>query len=321
MAEREHERRDHRAQLLVGPGPRAREAGAVLAVLSSLDTAGERRLTPLADTAVADLEELLAQRAVEGLLILEAGRVPLEDIGFVRRFLERHAGWRLAVAGEDANDPRARALLSLARAQWLAWPPDLERLRALLPAGGAGGETPRARRAAPRAVPAPAGGVDLGELLEELLAGAALRGDGAARYHLSPRHGFRVARERGALSEGLRGLIELARVCAGADGLVRATLDGGNGDAARVQLDFPRSGLPEEDVAALLDGPPGAAQSGPLAQGLAAARQGALVLREAGGEVELAGGAAGRVQCAVRFPARTAPLEAARSGKPEDPFA
>jgi len=56
-----------------------------------------RQAEPL---VAAQTEELLAPCPLEGLLILESGRVPAEDIGFVRRFLERHGGWRLVVVGE-----------------------------------------------------------------------------------------------------------------------------------------------------------------------------------------------------------------------------
>src|SRR6185436_9838059 len=146
MAERGHER--EKTVLLAGAGRRAREAGAVLAALSAVEVPGESRGEALAPADLADLEELLAQRSREGLLILEAGRVPGEDIGFVRRFLERHPGWRLAVVGEPSEEARSRGLLGLPRAEWLAWPPDLERLRALLPgnAGRKSGEERRAER-------------------------------------------------------------------------------------------------------------------------------------------------------------------------------
>src|SRR5262245_30155715 len=106
--DKEPERRT-RPALLVGAGRRAREAGAVLSTLSALDPeGGERTRDPLPQAVLGDLEELLTQRPMEGLLILESGRVPAEDIGFVRRFLERHAGWRLIVVGEDSQDTRAR---------------------------------------------------------------------------------------------------------------------------------------------------------------------------------------------------------------------
>jgi hypothetical protein len=321
----EHERRNQKAVLLVGPGPRPRETAAVLAVLSALDAAGERRAEPLQELGLADLEELLTQRSPEGLLILEAGRVPGEDIGFVRRFLERRALWRLVVVGEDEQDPHARALLALGRAEWLAWPPDLARLRALLPASKPGrveaerSMHPRGRRA-PRGGPAPLEGeVDLGDLLEELLAGAALRGEGQARYHFSRGRGGRVPGGRAALRAGLQGLVELARVCAGSDGLVRANL-GGSGEAVEVQLEFPRAMLPEKGLPGLFTG--AVEHVDPLlAESLAEARESAELLAESGARVELVSVEPGRVGCAVHFAARPAELATVRPGKPEDPFA
>lgn len=325
MAEHEPERRTPRAALLVGPGRRARETGAVLTALSALDAAGERGAEALAEFALADLEELLARRSLEGLLILETAHVPVEDIGFVRRFLERQAGWRLVVVGESEQDPCARALLSLARAQWLTWPPDLGELRALLPpaaaraSGGERGQRTGMRRAPAGRTPAVNGGVELGDLLEELLAGAALRGDGTARYHFSAGRSCRIAGAREVLLAGLQGLVELARLCAGSDGLVRATL-AGDGEGIHIQLEFPRAGLPERGLTALLEG----SKEHPdpmLAAGLAAARRGAELLRESGAEIELAASEPGRARCEVRFTSPAAPLESARQGKAEDPFA
>jgi hypothetical protein len=311
------------AALLVGEGARARETGAVLAALSALDSAGERRTDPMPELALTDLEELLVPRAVEGLLILEAGRVPGEDIGFVRRFLERQAGWRLIVVGESEQDPQARALLALARAQWLAWPPDLAALRALLPRSApAAKETGRGARARPRrAVPARGvnGSVDLAELLEDLLAGAALRGDEAARYQFSARRGCRVSGERESFRSGLQGLVELARVCAGNDGLVRASL-AEDREAVRIRLEFPRGSLAERDVPGLLGGELEVADP-VLAEGLEAALRGAKLLREIGAEVETSASEAGRVRCEVRLARQTAPLGSVRPGKAEDPFA
>src|SRR5262245_29068109 len=315
--------RHSEAALLVGEGQRARESGAVLAALSALDGAGERRAEPLPEHALGDLEELLVPRALEGLLILEAGRVPPEDIGFVRRFLERQAGWRLIVVGESEQDPQARALLALARAQWLAWPPDLAELRALLPRSAPGAkETGRGARArARRAEPARRvnGSVDLGELLEDLLAGAALRGEGLARYQFTAGRGCRVAGERESFRSGLQGLVELARVCAGSDGLVRASL-AEDREAIRIRLEFPRGALAERDLPGLLGDAHDVADPA-LAAGLEEALRGARLLRESGAEVETSAPEPGRVRCEVRLARKAAPLGSARSGKAEDPFA
>jgi len=329
-------RRTARAALLAGAGARARETAAVLVALSGLETGtGAKSRAPLSLVALDDLEELLGPRPVEGLLILESGRVPPEDIGFVRRFLERNAGWRLIVLGEDGQDARARALLALRRAQWLPWPPDLAELRALLapvPArtearsearpNGAREErgTPR-RPPARRAAPAPGAGFDLGDLVEELLAGAALEGSGTPRYQFRSSETFRVERERAPLLEGLAGLVELARRCAGDDGLVRAALEPA-GEAVVIGIDFPLGGLGEKDLPELLERAPAAGLDPELSEGVRAARQGVALLEEAGGRVELKGGEPGRVRCEVRLRADVQPAQrGARGGKPDDPFA
>jgi hypothetical protein len=328
-----------RRVLLLGAGQRPREVGAVLSALAALRADGERALEPLSPLGVGDLEELLAQRPDEGLLILESGRVPGEDIGFVRRFLERHELWRLVVLGEEAQDPRARALLALPRAQWLPWPPDLEQLRALA-APGPRGERPASpparpeRRGARRGgaalgagTPPQGSGVDVGVLLEELLASAALQGESPPRYQFRCPEPIVIPRERSSLIEGLAGLVELARCCAGPDGLVRASVESAGANGPHIGLDFPGAGLPEKELPGLLEraGTNGASELDPLvAQGLAAARRSAAALRQAGGRVELSPDQ-GRVRCEVHLGGAPAAEAAAPRGagrpKPEDPFA
>lgn len=342
--EKDGELRGARPVLLLGAGRRAHEVGAVLATLATLDAEGERRHEALALFGVEDLEELLAQRPQEGWLILEAGRVPAEDIGFVRRFLERHAGWRLFILSDEPSEPRAKALLAFPRAQFLPWPPDLEQLAALLarpaeraplavappaPAArvpiapeAAREERPAARRT-PRRAPAPSGGsVDISVLVEELLASAALQSRGNPRYHFQSAQAVLLARERGLLAEGLGGLVELARTCAGEDGLVRAAIDPA-GELVRIGLDFPLAGLNEKDLPGLLERPYPPEGDPALAEVVAGAQQGVALLREAGGRVELASPEPGRVRCEVRLPLQPpAPARTGRpAGKPEDPFA
>jgi hypothetical protein len=253
------------------------------------------------------------------LLILEAGEVPSEDIGFVRRFLERNPLWRLAVVGEDPRDPRARALLALARARWLAL--DLAEPRALLaPLAWSEPRRPeRAERRTARAAPPANGAFDLRALLEEVLAGAALLGEGASRYQLRAPP-CPVRQDRSSLLEGLGGLVELARVCAGPDGLVRAALEP-RGEALRIGIEFPSAGLPDGDLPALLERPSKATLEAPLSAGLSAARRGAELLRGIGWEVELTRVEPGRLRCELRFGAPPAAPKPARAVQAEDPFA
>lgn len=324
MADREE--RTGTEGLLVGEGARSREVGAVLAALSALAIEGVKGARALVPAVLGDLEELLRERPGEGLLILESSRVPPEDIGFVRRFLERQPHWSLVLLLDGAQDARARDLGGLARTRAIVWPPDLETLRGLL--RGAPAPAPRERRAANgarnEAAPAPAGSVELGAVLEEVLAAVALRGDGAPRFQF--RHDVPVLTERARepLVEALSGLLDLARRCAGTEGLVRAAVVGG-ARGPRVGIEFPLGPLPAKDLPGFLeapwleDGDPG------LGEGVTAAAGGAARLRELGAEVEFSV-SDGRVRCEVRLePTRSAPARpaagGARAGKPDDPFA
>jgi len=317
MAERDPERRAAPSELWIGPGRHAREAAACLLALAGLDEDGAPRRGAPAALRLADLEELLAVRTLTGLLILEAARVPLEDIGFVRRFLERHPGRAAVVLGGEREE--ARALLALPRTSWLAWPPDLEALRALLlpaPAAAAPRPSEGARPARSRGPEAsvPNGAHDLRALLEELLAAAVVLG-GGARFHLRSGAACPVHEDRQALREGLEGLLVLARACAGDEGLVRAALDPAEG-GVRIGLDFPRAALAGKDLPGLL-GPEASGGEGATE----AARTGAERLRGLGARVELGDGEPGRVHCEVRLGrARPAPTRP-RAGKAEDPFA
>lgn len=328
MAEREAQ--TGREGLLVGEGARAREVGAVLAALGALASEGVKGARAPTSVALGDLEELLRERPGEGLLILESSRVPPEDIGFVRRFLERHPHWSLVLLLDGAQDARARDLGGLVRTRKVAWPPDLETLRGLLPgASGASSPSGRERRAANGAAgrsetPAnPIGSVEVGAVLEEVLTAVALRGEGAPRFQFRHDAPVLTERPREPLVEALSGLLDLARRCAGAEGLVRAAVVGG-ARGPRVGIEFPQGGLPAQDLDAFLaapwpeDGDPG------LGESVAGAAAGATRLRELGAEVEFSV-ADGRVRCEVRLePSRSPPprpAAGARAGKPDDPFA
>jgi hypothetical protein len=317
--------------LLVGQGTRACEVAAVLAALASLGSDGIAGGAPSRPVVLGDLEELLKERSGEGLLILESSRVPPEDIGFVRRFLERHAGWTLILLQGDGQDARARDLAGLVRTRPLRWPPDLEALRALLPGSDRRAPSTGARERSgangsgnPRkgASPPSAASVDLGAVLEEVLAAVALRGDGAPRFQLRNDAPVTTSRAREPLVEAFSDLLDLARCCAGSEGLVRAAVvDGGRGPV--VGIEFPQGSL-ADDVEAVLAAPWPEDEDVQLGAGVAAAARGLARLRAEGAEVEF-GASEGRVRCEVRLEPRAAPSSpkaaSGRAAKPDDPFA
>jgi hypothetical protein len=352
--------------ILVGAGRRASATGAALSGLArslcGLAQAGGGESGTGADACAApsaplpealpasveDLEQLLQARTQQGLLLLEAARVPAEDVGFVRRFLERNPHWSLVLLGDDQSEATARRLTALPRASWLAWPPDLEQLLGLL-----------ARRSAPieerRAAPTPAslqtpararmadvatlgqesgasGALDVAALVEELLTGQTVaRGGLRTTLQKSGRATTQIARTR--LTEALGGLLALARRCTGSTGVLAARVAGASGTrAARIEFEFPLGPLTDGDLPDLLLEPfEGDAD---LAADVALASAGASELESLGGSVELAPEGPGRLRLTVGLPAaagvQAAPAETQRARartRPEgrasaaDPFA
>lgn len=116
---------------------------------------------------IDDLAQLLRTTARGGRLLLDADEVPLEDLGLVRRFLAAHAGWTVAILGEDSGRRSARALLSFPRTRWVSWPPDLAQVEELL-------RSPSARRPQPAAATPAAGAGDAAPWTRELPRLAAL---------------------------------------------------------------------------------------------------------------------------------------------------
>lgn len=140
--------RDPRAApgvLLVGPGPRAEELAAVLAVLAAPRGVEAR--------AFGDVAELALQDARAGLLLLDVDATPLEDVGYVRRFQAARADFEFVWIG---TDPRSRTARVLGAQRFASWPPDVEELAAFVAiAQGAGGTGARSPRAPAAAQPAP----------------------------------------------------------------------------------------------------------------------------------------------------------------------
>ncbi len=112
----------------LGPGPRLEGLEPLLASL-----AGTVNGPGAADVhTLADLDELVDPFPASGRVVLDGDHLLVEDIGFVRRFLSRNPDWSLILVGEDAARQTARTVLALERTSWLAWPPDLDQLKALV---------------------------------------------------------------------------------------------------------------------------------------------------------------------------------------------
>jgi hypothetical protein len=126
-------------ELWLGPGPRLDRLGAVLEALGEAE-AGPARLADLEDLALSEPPE-------RGRLVLDAELLPPEDLGYLRRFLERTPGFELVLIGDGPGRGGLRRL----SARWLAWPPDLIELEELQaePRGVASHAGPAAHRAAP----------------------------------------------------------------------------------------------------------------------------------------------------------------------------
>jgi len=173
--------------------------------------------------------------------------------------------------------------------------------------------------------------VDVGGLLEEILASAALAGEGAPRYLFRCDEPLSLPWDRAALSEILVGMLTLARRCAGDEGVVSAQVDPlpaeeGRPTGVLVRIDFPLGPLTDGDLPGILEGSfEGAAE---VAEDVAAARGAAEVLHRQGGAAELLPHKPGRLRLEVRLPSPSSPAGSEggpsgdpERGSPEDPFA
>ncbi|MEM7305754.1 MAG: hypothetical protein AAF682_03745 [Planctomycetota bacterium] len=241
--------------VIIGPGERLEELSAALSGLLGRAPGGGARLV-----GIEDLAQLLLVRTESGRLLLDGDRVPLEDIGILRRFLEGRPAWSLAVLGDNAGAERSRALLDLTRSRFVAWPPNLDDLRAL--AGLSGSQAP------PPALPtgtrpaAEANGQaargdetwDLGTLLDDLLVGRSAT-ETAAEYALGTSPRIPMEQSRSEVAEVFDGFLTLADACAGPDARVQVSAVGERGQAV-VEILFPPGDLTDGDLPALLQDAP-----------------------------------------------------------------
>ncbi len=101
--------------IVLGPGDRLRPLGAILGGLG-------------VDLALLQDWADLGPEALRGapLIVIDAGSIPQEDLGFVRRVLAKNPNAQVIAMGADAGTRVARSLLALPRVRWMGWPPDLE---------------------------------------------------------------------------------------------------------------------------------------------------------------------------------------------------
>lgn len=146
--------------VLVGPGRRlAHLAGALAALARPLARPG----TEVAVERLDDVEGLLGIEAPSGRAIVDAGALAVEDVGFVRRFLERCPGWSVDLTGDDPRAGSAAPLAAHPRVRWLPWPLDVDQLQRALEVVPA--------FAAARTPPPGAGTSELEEIADILSAG------------------------------------------------------------------------------------------------------------------------------------------------------
>lgn len=244
--------------VVVGPGQRLEDLAAAMGGIFARISGEGARLV-----AIEDLAQLLLLRADSGRLILDVDRIPGEDIGILRRFLEGREGWTMALVGDDEARAREAGLLDLGSTSFVTWPPNLEDLKAL---AGAGRSPRSARRGegledmdpadlepVPRA-PSSTGEWDLSGLLDDLIVGRAVA-KGAAQYHFQPPGELMLNCDRTDVSQVLDGFLGLAAACAGADQKVEVKARPEE-ELAVIELVFPPGALTDGDLPTLLEETP-----------------------------------------------------------------
>jgi len=108
-----------RAPLWFGPGTRLEELAALLQALG-VEPAG----------ALAEPGDLCELERGPVRLVWDADTLAQEELGFLRRHVER-AGGEVVIVGDDVTRRGVRSLLRHANVRFLPWPPDIEDLRAL----------------------------------------------------------------------------------------------------------------------------------------------------------------------------------------------
>ncbi|MBL8863344.1 MAG: hypothetical protein JNK02_15220 [Planctomycetes bacterium] len=143
-----------RALVLVGPGPRAAGLARLLAALGAPSEFGVR--------AFDDCAQIPTDEGRAELLLLDADATPLEDVGYVRRYLAARAEVELVLVGAESRSRTARALGSR---RFLVWPPDVDELAGLVRDAGRAPAAARASASSPARPPtAPSASAELDEV-------------------------------------------------------------------------------------------------------------------------------------------------------------
>src|SRR5688572_5781158 len=111
--------------LVLGPGANLASIRPLFAALTSARGSAEL-------VTIRDLAELLEIRTKCARVLLDADCLPLEDLGIVRRFLDRAPDVDLVLVTSDPSLRPARQLLDRARVCWRSWPLDTDQLHQLV---------------------------------------------------------------------------------------------------------------------------------------------------------------------------------------------
>ncbi len=125
--------------LHLGPGERLASLRPLLAALAPAPDSPS-------SADVADLGDLLASPTRPQRLVVDVDRLPVEDLGILRRYMERAGSAEVVLLGEDPGQRTARMLLARPGVRWHTWPLDTEALASLVRAPGGAEESEPAQR-------------------------------------------------------------------------------------------------------------------------------------------------------------------------------
>ncbi len=92
-------------------------------------------LLPVPCQPLTDVLDILTEPGTSGRLLLDGETFPAEDLGLLRRFLERLPAWDLVLFGGQSPPPSLAPWIAPPRVRWVQWPPDVDQLRAFTTPG------------------------------------------------------------------------------------------------------------------------------------------------------------------------------------------